>query len=1112
MTTALLSLFAACTNDDFVSYEQGGQSGDAAKRPTVDVTLNVLEGNGADTRLSFIPGMGEGYQWQTNDTIGALLMDKVIAVKGNEAFRPHDDIEEWEEMAWTSRYELVDYINTNYPFVRQSDGTWQTNAKMLEGNYFFTFPFAAYSGNREAIHSIGEQVQDGTSTASLQEAYAKNQFFIGYARIHAGTEGGDVMSADLEMTPVLGAVAVRIKNVGNQDFTVKKIVLQSEAFNTLIKVDPTQARYTGEDGKNTTYPCYNINRTEAEPDWTSGGWYFNYANYEEDYNADFEERYASDKLVNNTQKSVNYNRKNALRAVINGIEKNENTSNGGSLINGADDRAELTVLNAPVQKGNNPGVMENFIIMTNIYDYEDTPQEINAYIYTDRGMVGPVQISNINGEVNNGNGVTVISENPIVKIAPDEQNLVTLEIDDNSIQADVEMSVYNESDLLQLIEWNNASTIRRVYKAALQNDVTLTKEMSDLLTKSGVNSKLYINTNGNKLVIAKDAAANILDYVLVSGSAITETTQKTAAIVVENNLTLGSKSFVNGSYYVGNFYTGRIALKNELEVAEGASLTVASPITYETTGDYQSQELIIAENEGTVTINANAEVEHLQIAENKADVTINANVTFVAGSKNMENATITIGKGAIVSAGTPTQSYLTNEGKNDYTEDEDADWAVIYNNGQINNLVNARYGKVIAGQGSTTNANSNTGEIDKSADIKAVVSVKDGVDRGVISYTVKSKMALKDIIDSKITKLVIDGGSVEGTAWGNSVPAANYRASDVKWIEIKGQGGSLGTEIVNGATPSHFTSEFPSVVEITTSANATLADIDFTNSNEIAFNIEAATTNIRGIVNANSAKVVIGSYDGRNYKGIDATLNIPATDGELYVKSINKTSDHAGEVTAKVINQGKIETAYDYAFDNTIVWEGKGQVNGKDPNAGQKPEAGTNGEYTVTNLTTLATDLATKDFKNVKKVTYNVSGVPTAEQYKDLVTLFAGRDVVLKTILDLTNGDGTLTMNKLTVDNNGGEVKIGDGNQNSRKVMMTVNSLEVTSGTILTVNESWILITGSARVGTHGSVTNNGTINFDNNGGAIVTQNQANPNGAYLMYKSGTGFVEQTNL
>ena len=1080
MTTALLSLFAACTNDDFVSYEQGGQSGDAAKRPTVDVTLNVLEGNGADTRLSFIPGVGEGYQWQTNDTIGALLMDKVIANDGAKDIRPHDDIEKWEEMAWTSRYELVDYINTNYPFVRQSDGSWVTNAKMLEGNYFFTFPFAAYNGNREAIHSIGEQVQDGTSTASLQEAYAKNQFFIGYARIHAGTEGGDVMSADLEMTPVLGAVAVRIKNVGNQDFTVKKIVLQSKAFNTLVKVNPTMAEYKGEDEKGT----YNLAYDDPNPNWSSDVKYFNYANYEEDYNADFTERFADPSdiytlgdLVNNTQKSVNYNRKNALRAVINGIEKDENANNGGSLINGADDRAELTVLNAPVQKGNNPGVIENFIIMTNIYDYAKLPGKeedkiINAYIYTDRGMVGPVQISNINGEVNNKNGVTVISENPIVNIAPDEENLVTLEIDDNSIQEDVEMSVYNESDLLQLIEWNNASNIRRVYKAALQNDVTLTKEMSDLLTKSGVNSKLYINTNGNKLVIAEDAAANILDYVLVSNGELGNKAQSAATIVVENNLTLGSKSFVNGSYSVGNIYTGRIALKNELEVAEGASLTVASPITYETTGDYQTQELIIAENEGTVTINANAEVEHLQIAENKADVTINANVTFVADSKNMENATITIGKGAIVSAGTPTQSYLTNEGKNDYPgEDEYADWAVIYNNGQINNLVNAKYGKVIAGQGSTTNANSNDGEIDKSADIKAVVAVNDDDNKGVISYTVKSKMALKDIIDSKITKLVIDGGSVEGTAWGNSVPAANYTASDVKWIEIKGQGGSLGTEIVEGTVPSHFTSQFPSVEEITTSANATLADINFSGAG-IEFNIEAATTNIRGTVKAEGADVVIGSYDGRNYKGIDATLNIPATDGELFVKSINKTFDHADEVTAKVINQGNITLPFGEEPGTGIVWEGAGKVNGK------KPET-----PAVDNMIVTADQGGLKQLENVVMdeetvITLNGDFNMSLPINKDYAYLLAGKEVIAGScVIQNLTPDMNLSMKSLKATYNNVIIS-GNANQ-PNVVVLTVDELDYSEAMVV-IKDGWVRVSGTHEVGSSQGVISGPTSNLPN--------------------------------
>ena len=1099
MTTALMAMFAACTNDEFISNEQGVQGGDAALRPQVDVTLNVLGDGDADTRLSY----NGQYKFEDGeDVIGALLMDKLASDE-----RPFDDLEKWNETPWLQRYELVDYINTDYPFNR-NNGQWSTDAKMLEGNYFFAFPFASYEGYREAVHSIGEQIQEGQDVA---KAYADNQFFIGYSRIHAGTEGGEVMSANLELVPVLGTLGVQVKNVGTGEMTVKKIVLTTKVeekyraygLSTLIKIDPTDAMYTGSIDGATNAKGYILDNEKIKWAGKAKQNYFNYANYEEmknvngewEYIDKFEERYAPDgDLVNNTKKSLNYNRREALRAVVKGVSA-------------SDQRAELTIENSPVLKSQE---YANFAIMTNIYEYnKDAKNEIYAYVYTDKGMVGPVSLYDVKTEIGatnpTTNGLTVISNNPVVKINPNHKITVALSVDNNSVQGPQSMDIYNEDDLAQFIEWSK--NLQRVNTATLKKDITLTKEMGDMLTADewGKNTFIIKADEGKKLVIAEDAATNVMDYMIAD-----------CDVEVLGNLVLGTKSFVNGVYNTSD----RDAQKSyevkeqQLTVAEGASLTVASPITYETTGDYQKQELIIAENEGTVTINANAEVERLQIAENKADVTINANVTFIGtdanSNKNLENATITIGKGAIVSAA----GKLTNEGRNEYgtNNDDNSDWAVIYNNGQINNLTNGKDGKVIAGQGSTTNVDKNEGEIDKSADIKAVVSVKNGVDRGVISYTVKSKMALKDIIDSKITKLVIDGGSVEGTAWYNGVPATSYTASDVKWIEIKGQGGSLGTEIVNGATPSHCTSIFDKVVEITTSANATLADIDFTNSNEIAFNIEAATTNIRGIVNANSAKVVIGSYDGRNYKGIDATLNIPATDGELYVKSINKTSDHAGEVTAKVINQGKIETAYDYAFDNTIVWEGKGQVNGKDPNAGQKPEAGTSGEYTVTNLTTLATDLATKDFKNVKKVTYNVSGVPTAEQYKDLVTLFAGRDVVLKTILDLTNGDGTLTMNKLTVDNNGGEVKIGDGNQNSRKVMMTVNSLEVTSGTILTVNESWILITGSARVGTHGSVTNNGTINFDNNGGAIVTQNQANPNGAYLMYKSGTGFVEQTNL
>ena len=1105
MTTALLSLFAACTNDDFVSYEQGAQSGDAALRPSVDVTLNVSEGNGADTRLTFIPGEDKGYLWQTNDTIGALLMDKVIAKDNIGDIRPHDDIEKWEEMAWTSRYELVDYINTNYPFVRQADGSWQTNAKMLEGNYFFTFPFASYSGNREAIHSIGEQVQDGTSDASLQEAYAKNQFFIGYARIHAGTEGGDVMSADLEMTPVLGAVAVKIKNVGTEDFTVKKIVLQSEGFRTLIKVDPTKAYYDGEE----QVENYNLENSKLYPIWsitsrdeeTKVG-YFNYANYEEmyrsgktwAYNEDFEERYATSSdiysfgdLVNNTEKSVNYNRKNALRAVINGIDKGVS----GQSIDGADNRAELTVLNAPVQKGNNPEVIENFVIMTNIYDYEDVESEISAYIYTDRGMVGPVEITQPKGEVES-NGVTVITENPIVKIAPDEINSVTLEIDNNSVEKDFDMSVYNESDLKQLIEWNQSTA--RVYTATLQNHVTLTKEMSDLLT-NGTRSRLFINTNGNKLTIDKDAATNVLDYVLVSNSKIGGTATTAATIVVENALTLGSKSFVNGAFNVGNIYSGDITLKNELEVGEGASLTVATPIENKTTGDYKKQSLDIEKNEGEVTINA--EVEKLTVAENEGDMIINANVTIAEESLNKENATITIGKGAIVSAA----GMLTNVGKNDYTAYEDADFAVIYNNGTINNLKNGEYGKVIAGGGSTTNVEENEGEVDKSADIKAVVSVQNNVDRGVISYTVTKKMTLKEIIDSKITKLVIDGGEVEGTPYNVNTPATYYTAGDVKWIEVKGQGGSLGSLIENrgAANQNYYTSLFPNVEEIKNSADATFADIDFTGSAFTdGFKVEDATTKIKGIVTAKTAKITLGSYDTKNYTGNEATLNIPATTDKLYANSIKEAAtSHEDKVTSRVDNQGYVELPNGEADVEVDAWGGV-EVN-REPDGGQQPT-----EVTVDKDGNYVLELDELDgkhaFTDVKSVTINKNITPTADQYAILVTAMAGKELILDkgATLNLDNGNGTLSVNKLTVK---GYAAVGYKESNP-SVMLTVNTIEVAEKGDFRVYESYIEVATETGVtsGYEGGVTikNGGRITYFK-GGAIIAKSMTTP-GAMLTW------------
>ena len=1109
MTTALMAMFAACTNDDFISNEQGIQSEDAAMRPTVEATLNVLgDGEGADTRLYFD---GNRYQWQVGDTIGALLMDKVIAKNSEVDIRPHDDIEAWEDLAWTSRYELVDYINTNYPFVRQT-------AKMLEGNYFFAFPFASYSGNREAIHSLGEQVQNGSSMAAVQEAYAKNQFFIGYSRIHAGTEGGDVMNASLDMTSVLGPVYVQVQNTGNKPFTVEKIVLESTDFSTLIKINPTNALYDGEDATDDTQGKYNLNGDNANPKWTITGksTYFNYANYEEDYANDFKERFASagdiyvlGELVNNTKKSTNYNRQEALRAVIEGVE-------------GADHRAELAVVGAePLYGDVSASVTQTYVVMANgDYKYNGRDDEsgnpVMLTIYTDRGMVGPVNISNINAEVNNSDknndgkkDVTVISQNAITEIYPGNgKNIVTLQIDDNSVQEPWNMDVYNNDDLLKFIEWNKAATTLRVFTAKLQNDVTLTKEMTDLLTN--MNAKLLVNANDKKLTIAEDAAGNILDYVMVDKGTGTDA----ATIVVNNALTLGSKSFVNGEFKTGLSNISDVTLENELKVAEGGKVTVATPITYETTGDYKKQMLTISENEGTVDINA--AVEELIIAENKADVNINANVTFVGenanSNKNLENAVITIAKGATVNAA----GKLTNAGVNYYEERDAAEYAVINNNGRINNLVNRNWGMVVAAEGSITHANSNSGEgsIIDIATLDTEWNVRDD-DKGIISYTAKDEVALLDVIESKITELVVNGGSVKATTIvaGTAEPAANYSdAKTVKTIIVRGQGGSIGTAVKVNGVDTYYRTKFSGVETIETYANATFTDVDFSNDN-IGFNIKAATTTIKGTVNALNAAIVLGSYDEQNYKANDATLDLPASTDVLNAESIAKyNGTGSADVEAMVSNQGTV--VLKDTETTGVKWSGNGNDPRPDGGEGETPDyAGdTDGNYTV-DKSTLLTDVngnsaagtPAKDFSKVKKVIVNNGALLTKEEFDALKKIVAGKELVVTGALNLQNGDGSLSANKLTVTEN---AMIGDGQTNSGKVMLTVKEIVVNANAVLTVNQSWILVDQEVVPTSGQCMTINGGIAYDSNGGAIKAWKAGSNKGTYVTWYTASKWTE----
>ena len=1013
-----MAMFAACTNDDFISNEQGVQSGDAVLRPSVDVTLNVLGDGDADTRLTYD---GQYHFEDNRDVIGALLMDKLV---GED--RPFDNLEAWEEKPWLTRYELVDYINTDYPFTRKN-GQWSTDAKMLEGNYFFAFPFASYDGYREAVHSIGEQVQHGQD---INKAYAENQFFIGYSRIHAGTQGEEVMNASLELVPVLGTVGIQVKNVGTGEMTVKKIVLatnvesanRAKGLSTLIKIDPTDAMYEGEiDGAENT-DGYILDNNKLD-DWAdkAGQQYFNYANYEEMQNVNgewqyidkFNERYeVGGDLVNNTEKSANYNRREALRAVVKGVKA-------------SDQRAELTIENSPVLKSQE---YANFAIMTNIYEYDaDAGNEIYAYIYTDRGLVGKVPLAGVNFEVGDpstsGKAVTVISNNPLVKIDPNYKITVAFAVDDNSTAAPNSMDVYNEDDLAQLIEWNENQ--QRIYQAKLKNDMTLTKEMSDMLTASGwSNAQMIITTGEKKLEIAADAAKNILDYVLVDGNA-----------EILGNIELGANSFVNGEYDFSSIESAATLAKYEadnqkLTIAEGASVTVSSAIEYKSTGAKKNQALVVAENKGTLTIDK--DVNKLTVTENKGEINVNATASLNGTSKNKPNAVINIsGNGQLNCAGN-----LTNKGQ--MLGNGEIEYAVINNNGKIFNLANSGYGKVIVGEAESivTNVNSNSGIIDITANIKSNLNKREGT----ISFTVakEKSVTMADVAKYEISELIVDGGNV------TSATAEDAAASTPKLakVVVTENGGSIGGEaesVLDNAA-----------AEIEINGDVTLENLKINTTTDIK--VKNGTTTINGTVNASGAKVVLGSYE--DYKVQTGKLFIPTMDDKLMASSIEKNNDaKVGKGNAQVNNNGTVVLATAPNTTDNVSWEGTAYVpKGADPATPVKVTInGTGaGENEYANLDDLKT--AIDGGLAVSQITITTDVTVTADNF----SVLNNKDIVLEADLTISNYEWAPSVKSLTVT---AEAKVSGNANQIGQVYLKAGKIDF-SAAELTIENGRIQYTG----------------------------------------------------
>ena len=676
-TAAMAALFAACVNDDFETISKGQNTANDGRPVVSNVKLNFT--TGADTRLAF----GEdGYAWETNDTIGALLMDNVLTLEENKS--------------WLEKYKLVSNIHTSYPFTYStSDQTWGCNTKMLEGNYFFAYPWEDYDGRREVAHSLLKQSQTGIGSNVVAESYANNQFFIGYSQIKAGTDAKDALN-DVEMVPLLGAIQLRIVNTGTQSYHLNKIVLSGNSgIASVMTFDPTDANY----GTNGTWNLTNSSLKNAGWGDQTGKRYFNYANYT-DNEADVY-TYGGSSAVYNIETGDEYDRIEALRAVV-GVSDLSTEKSAQLTINGtAEERLLLP------EQANTAYVL----IMCNPIEVTSS-NKLFLSIYADEGFVQNIDLSKVNGESTTN---TVVTDAAVAEVGPSVRNTIRVQLEDNSFITPETMTIYNAADLLQFIQWNAAITGNRNAVATLAQDVTFTAEMLEAL-ESNENTNLTIVGDDATLTLAEDLPANILDNeqltiatdVVVEGSlALTEDTKLTVTIEEGTNA---------GTYTM-----------DEIEVAEGATLTI---------NDGKANVPATITNNGTLNIGAEASL--------KNTVKIANNGTIEAAKGSDSRANITNNKEAVIN----NNGYMLN-----VTNQKDA----VINMGEDATLSVDNKGKVVTADGATVNGE-NTGEIVYVNGAKINATGNGTISTEYTAGTLNAA-AVKALTDNNVNKVILTGST-----------------------------------------------------------------------------------------------------------------------------------------------------------------------------------------------------------------------------------------------------------------------------------------------------------------------------------------------------------------
>lgn len=764
---ALASMFAACTNDDFLENGAPQASVEGQERPTIsNVTLNIGE---ADTRASYAGGE---YKFDKGDVISALLMDE-----NNTGIRygVTTNTDEWNKLTWLEKYHLVDYVHTNFPF--EYDGSkFNSDCNMLEGNYFLTYPYVCLDGNRQGRIDIAQQVQFGDSKESRREAMVKNQRFVGYAKLDAGEGVSDFQA---KLVPLLAPVRIAIKSETNMgELHVTKIVLSHPKLTGTLMVDPTRAEYSdpmiNEQGGWNLWQDYVQNHTDAMA--TESGndiWHFNYANYLAHQPGTASTDWEKELYYNGRYGSLNdydyvYNVKgeagqanedrldrkpntyywdDAIRAAVQPMREFNNPEYATQYIElklGEGSYDEKT--GKPVFTKNNltlrpsaagavsgdEDMNNQFIeamVMLPAFEGDETP--IYLTIYTEEGIIKNINLS----KQHDGNGADVKTSGILDRCDPTDTDIqrIIVTLDNPSIlQQPTDVVINNEDDLMQWVGWLNADkshTGNKHVVATFTNDITINDDLAAAIRQLDESYVLTIRkalgtAKGNNLRIAvKDLSvdengksnADILEYLDVDNRVKVEVMDGATLNMTDKSYNIAHEiSAIPG-------YPDDSQGQLDIEVAEGGTLNITSNDKVSIMGGYDNAGKPVAnrtevniENAGKIVVGGTQAINLLGfhiINEGTIEVAQDSSLYFAPESVNTIRGTINV-EGII--SGT-TQNTFVNKGVI-YIGEEDKEYTAapevrnILNEG---NDLNKEPGKIIfQNEAAKADLTSNTGIVD----------------------------------------------------------------------------------------------------------------------------------------------------------------------------------------------------------------------------------------------------------------------------------------------------------------------------------------------------------------------------------------------------------------